>query len=125
MPTRTELRKMMCTKRCAVSEATAEMASKQLAEKVLSLSVIRNARHIAGYFTSQGEIDPRYIAEKLLEQEKAYYLPVLDIEQPNYLIFVHYRQGDALILNRYKIPEPDVLNQNKQHPESLDVVLLP
>lgn len=125
MLSRSALRKNICTQRRSVSKAFVEFASEKIMEKILDLPEIQNAHHIAGYFANNGEVDPLPISEKLLAQQKSYYLPTLDPNQTNHLVFVYYRPGDALILNRYKIPEPYVLEHNICPPQSLDIVLMP
>ncbi len=122
---RAKLRQIMRTRRRAVSTTIAQTAAKQLATNVLNLSVVQNSQHIAGFIANDGEISPAYLAEGLQSLGKSYYLPVLDRERTNHLIFVRYQVGDGLKLNRYKIPEPDILVDRQQTPWQLDIVLMP
>lgn len=122
---RKELRQIMRARRRDVSIEVAQSAAKQLAVNVLRLSVLQNCQHVAGYLANDGEISTDYIAKELEALSKSYYLPVLDAQQTNHLIFIQYRIGDALKLNRYKIPEPDVLGDKRQPPELLDLVFVP
>ena len=122
---RNELRKIMRSRRQTISEETAQAAARQLAENVLGLPVLQTCQHVAGYVANDGEISPAWLAEKLLALGKFYYLPALDAHQNNHLIFLQYCSGDVLKLNRYQIPEPDILNTEQRAPELLDVVLMP
>lgn len=125
MSSRNTLRKNIGTQRRLLSKPFVEFASKQIVAKLLDLPELKNAHHIAGYFANNNEADPMPICETLLAQQKSYYLPTLDLNQKNHLVFAYYRPGDTLILNRYKIPEPHVLENNICPAQSLDIVLMP
>jgi 5-formyltetrahydrofolate cyclo-ligase len=122
---RNELRQSMRVRRRDISKEAAQRAAEQLASKILDLFFLKNCQHIAGYIANDGEISPAVLSKKLQALGKSYYLPVLDEQRANHLIFVKYRSGDSLKMNRYQIPEPHVLAEDQRAPESLDLVLMP
>jgi 5-formyltetrahydrofolate cyclo-ligase len=66
----------------------------------------RYSQHIAAYWPFKGEADPRPLLKKAFYMKKHCYLPVLHPSKPGQLLFVEYKAGDKLALNRYGIREP-------------------
>ena len=122
MLSKKELRQQFCAKRAALSAAEQKSASFNAIKKLLTHAVFQNAQTIALYLPHQGEID---ISALFQQQNKQYYLPVLDPDQSQHLLFVKYSLNEPLQLNRYKILEPP-LNKNKiLSAQQLDLVLMP
>ena len=83
------------------------------------------ARHIALYLPNDGEMDPRFLLELAVAAGKRTYLPVLDRHRPGHLCFMPWRPGDALIDNRFGIPEPPLRRQLQPLLWTLDIVCMP
>ncbi|MCX7556073.1 5-formyltetrahydrofolate cyclo-ligase [Xanthomonadaceae bacterium JHOS43] len=118
---RMSLRAAMRERRLALPARERIAAADALAEQLRSLPELATSGHVAGYWAMQGEISlhallspaPRFI----------YCLPCLAPER--HLRFAPWRFGDALVQNRYGIPEPDLSPESLLAPEAMDVVLVP
>jgi 5-formyltetrahydrofolate cyclo-ligase len=85
----------------------------------------RSARHIACYLPSDAELDPTAVMAKAWATGKTVYLPVLSIHHHNHLHFLPYAPGDALLPNRFGIPEPVSRGRGMVKLSRLDLVLTP
>jgi 5-formyltetrahydrofolate cyclo-ligase len=119
------LRQQMREKRSLLSPETRAAFSEKLTQHLLNLSLLQNSQHIAAYIAHHHEIDPSTFVKKCFELNKTCYLPVLDKDKPDHLIFVRYRPNDPLVPNRYDIPEPIVTDQTIFSANLLDLVLIP
>jgi 5-formyltetrahydrofolate cyclo-ligase len=117
------LRSTMRRQRRALTSGQAADAAQQLAQHLIHHSVLQNRQHIAAYIAADGEIDPLPLLQQLWMQGKHIYLPVLMPYVRGKLWFAQYRPGDALIPNRFGIPEPQRLQLVA--PRNLDLVLAP
>lgn len=86
-----------------------------------------SAQHIAVYWPTDGELDPRPLLQHAHLHGKTCYLPVLKPQQTRWgrgkLWFARYRPGDRLQPNRFGIPEPS--SRELRLPWQLDLILLP
>jgi 5-formyltetrahydrofolate cyclo-ligase len=118
------LRKTIRDQRKQLSPEKQQQASQQLSNHFSQETIFLESLHIAFYIAHEGEIDPKFLLESALQKNKICYLPGLDPTQKN-LFFIQYKTGDKLILNRYKIPEPEFVSTNIIQADQLDLVLLP
>ena len=81
-----------------------------------------NANKIATYFAVNGEISLKPVIDRALELGKRIYLPNLDLKS---LRFSPYFHDQKMRINRFKLPEPDVTDEEMLAPEALDLVLAP
>lgn len=125
MEQRTALRQQMRLARKSLSEAQQNAAAQSLLQNLLPLEEFQQASNIALYLTSDGEIDPIQVIEHCWSLGKNVYLPVLDPDNYNHLLFVHYTPQTAMCLNKYKISEPATPYQQTIPANQLDLVLLP
>lgn len=125
MQTRQELRQQFTRKRQTIMPNEQHQAAIQLTQHVIEATIFQQSRHIAFYQAVRGEIDPLSILQIAAEQNKNCYLPILDPKENNQLCFMHYKPGDALNLNRYKILEPKFDPAKIIVPSDLDLVLVP
>ncbi len=118
---RRELRHDLRGRRAAIPPATRIAAAASIADRLLQLPAVGTGCRIAGYWAIAGEL-PLNILMSRLGQHARYCLPMLQPDRT--LRFAPWSAGDAIVLNRYGIPEPehgaDSLSANM-----LDVVLLP
>ncbi|MEH6445905.1 MAG: 5-formyltetrahydrofolate cyclo-ligase [Oceanospirillaceae bacterium] len=120
-----ELRQQMRQERKALSSAQQLTAGNALLEHLKSIASFNTANSIALYLTSDGEIDPISVIEHCWSLGKRVYLPVLDPDKHNQLLFVEYRQDTPMCFNKYQISEPATPYQNTINADELDLVLLP
>ena len=118
---RKALRQELCAIRAAIPAATRIAAGAAVAEHLLHLPALQNANTVAGYWAIGGEL-PLHSAMTRLSVRTRYCLPVLQPDRT--LRFATWRIGDAIIANRYGIPEPTHAVEMFD-PDRLDVVLLP
>ena len=107
--------------RAAIPAATRIAAADAVAKILLRLPAIQNAHAIAGYWSIGGELPLHSLMTRLPETTR-YCLPIL---QPGRTLrFAPWRVGDAVVANRYGIPEPAQAAMTLD-PQALDIVLLP
>ena len=93
-----------------------------MCEKISALAEYQQAEHIAAYFAVKGEISLEPLIDQALSNGKKIYLPNLDQKS---LRFSPYFHQQKMRINRYKLPEPDVSDDEMLAPEALDLVLAP
>lgn len=97
----------------------------QAAEAVASL-LLGDPRfgpgYIAGYWAVGGEV-PLHLLQMRLREGQVWCLPCL--EESGTLRFAPWKQGDALVPNRFGIPEPAVEPSSRLDPAEMSTVLLP
>lgn len=96
-------------------------AADNLADRLLALPFAPTTGHAAGYWAMDGEI-PLHSWQLRLPPGVAYCLPVL---HGQVLRFAPWRSGQALVTNRYGIPEPDVDPAAAMPAESMSLVVMP
>ena len=96
-------------------------AAERLAERLLALPFAPLGGHVAGYWAVDGEIG-LHAWQLRLPPSLTYCLPVL---HGDVLHFAPWRPGDALVSNRYGIPEPDVAADTLLAAEEMTLVVAP
>ncbi len=81
-------------------------AAEAVAERLVTLPDVPRQGYMAGYWAMDGEL-PLHAWQVRLPADCIYCLPVLD-DADGTLKFAPWRPGDALVANRYGIPEPDL-----------------
>ena len=116
------LRRELRERRRALPAATRIAAAETLADRLLALPFVPASGHVAGYWAMDGEIG-LHAFQLRLPDPLAYCLPVL--HDDGTLRFAPWRAGDALVTNRYGIPEPDVASANALRAEDMALIVLP
>lgn len=96
-------------------------AADGLAAQLLALPFLPAQGYVAGYWALDGEIALHSFQLKL-PQGLVWCLPVLHGEE---LRFAPWQPGDALVSNRFGIPEPDVSPSSALDAEAVALVLMP
>jgi len=97
----------------------------QAAERVASHSKIRSATTVSVFLSFDGELDTAPLVQRLWQEGKQLYLPVLHPFSSHHLLFLHYTPQTLLVRNRLKILEPQ-LDVTKVLPlTQLDIILTP
>jgi len=117
-----QLRKRIRSLRAELDASTLKRAARNLGERICSMPEYAQAGRIAAYFAVNGEISLDFLIDQALEQRKQIYLPNLDHKA---LRFAPYSRRQKMRINRFKLPEPDVSDDEMLAPEELDLVLVP
>jgi len=125
MTTRQKLRQSMRNKRRTLSHQQQAVAAKLLSKQVNQLDSFKLAKNIALYLAVDGEISTREIINQCWNNAKQVYLPVLDPDNHNQLLFVNYDKDTPMILNKYGIQEPSPPYQKTIDAADLDLIFLP
>ncbi|MDG3087137.1 5-formyltetrahydrofolate cyclo-ligase [Vibrio hannami] len=125
MKNRTEIRKLIRSKRQSLSALEQTLAAEEVLQQLKSVPEINNAQRVAIYLSADGEIDTHPIIEYFWQQGKEVALPVLHPFSKGHLLFLRYTPDSPMCENKFNIPEP-VLNQTEVIPVSqLDIVFTP
>ena len=117
-----ELRQHYRSLRTKLDQQSLDEAAENLGVLICSLPEYSRASRIAVYFAVNGEISLDFVIDQALLQGKQIYLPNLDQKS---LRFSPYTRQQKMRINRFKLPEPDVPDDEMLAPEALDLVLAP
>lgn len=112
-------------KRKALHEDEVAKCSELVRHVVLEHEFLKQNRCIASYHSFSGEIDTVEINKALRLAGHHMALPVIHPEEKGLMDFYSYEKPEDLILNRFKIPEPVVSEENLVQPYDLEVVIVP
>ena len=118
---RNRLRRELRQRRREIPAGRRIAAAESLAAQLLALPCMPASGFVAGYWALDGEI-ALHVFQMRLPQSLSYCLPVLD---GDCLRFSPWRPGDALVTNRYGIPEPDVAASPALDAQAMSLVVLP
>lgn len=117
---RQALREAMNARRLALPAAQRVAAAAALAERLRQLPALADG-YVAGYWAVRGEIS----LHALLSPAPGFVYCLPCLQPGRRLRFAPWRVGDALVRNRYDIPEPDLAPSSQLSPRNLDAVLVP
>ena len=120
-----QLRARMRTHRRSLSESDQRTASECLAQQLLTLPGILNAKRVGAYFANDGEIDPLPALEALIGRGSKGYLPVLFASRRPRLQFAEYFVDEPLKPGKYGIPVPFHDRRKLLNPVGLDWLFMP
>ncbi len=104
MPSAAPSRAQLRERRRAIAPDARMRAAEAVATHLLGLPGFPRSGYVAGYWAMDGEL-PLHVWQIRLPAKLVYCLPVLD-PAARCLRFAPWRPGDALVTNRYGIPEP-------------------
>jgi 5-formyltetrahydrofolate cyclo-ligase len=119
---RRQLRQDLRAQRRALPAPQRIAAADSLAAHLFELPFAPQSGYVAGYWAMDGEI-ALHAWQLRLPRGCVYCLPVLCDDQR--LRFAPWHAGDALVSNRYGIPEPDVAASSLLEADELSLVVLP
>lgn len=122
---RQNIRNQIRQRRRALTSEQQNNFALQTAERIAVHPRIQAAHSIAVFLSFDGELDTRPLIERLWQQAKQVYLPVLHPFSPGSLLFLRYTPETPLVHNRFNILEPQLDVRNVLPVGSLDVVLTP
>jgi 5-formyltetrahydrofolate cyclo-ligase len=117
-----EMRQLKRAQRKALAPALLAQAAVSLADKIIALDAYRDAHRVAVYFAVNGEIPLDPVIDHALAAGKQVYLP--NLEQKS-LRFSPYFRAQKMRINKFRLPEPDVADDEMLQPAQLDLVLAP
>jgi 5-formyltetrahydrofolate cyclo-ligase len=112
-------------RRRALSERERRRRADALCRRLFRRPLFLNSRRIAVYLPADGEIDTGRIIQRAWDLGKQVYLPVLVPYLHNRLWFARYEPETRLVVNRFGIPEPEVVHKQRIKAQALDLVLTP
>lgn len=119
-----QLRKQLREQRRGLNESAQSSSAEKMLEIASSLEQFQHAERIAFYLANDGEIDPAALFSRAFTLGKQCYLPAVDLNRKNHLLFCPHQPDDPLHLNRYGISEPMRLTESVPVSE-LDLIFLP
>jgi len=122
MDSHEQMRQYNRKRRAELTLQQLEQACTALAHKIISLDVYRQAQRLAVYFAVNGEISLDPVIDHALAAGKQVYLPNLDQQS---LRFSPYFRQQKMRINKFRLPEPDVADEDMLQPAELDLVLAP
>lgn len=123
MQSRQILRETIRKQRTSLTLEERAAAAEKMVQLLIANPVWQNSQCIAGYWSTNGEIDPSALFTLIWQTGKTAYLPILDPHHQ--LHFSQYKKNDRLFPNRYKIFEPELLPEKILAPQQLDLALVP
>ena len=107
---------LLITEQKAASKAVYDLVSKQ--------DFFTSANHLAFYLSFDGELNPKPILEKAMEENKSCYLPVISRNNQHEISFRLFEEDTSLKENKWGIQEPSKLRPPIS-PIDLEVVFVP
>ncbi|CAM4029053.1 5-formyltetrahydrofolate cyclo-ligase [Shewanella aquimarina] len=122
---RQAIRNQIRIARRAIPADTQKQFAHEAATRLMAVIGQRQAKHVALYLTSDGELDTQPLIETLWQAGVNVYLPRLHPFSRGNLLFFKYHPTSHLIQNRLKIWEPKLNITEMILPQHLDVIITP
>lgn len=119
-----EFRRSIRARRLELSQLHIDQASKRVAAQLIYFHPLQDAKKIAHYMPSEGEIDSKFILECAPFRNKEFFLPVLNVEKKTLLFYPHPLNA-ILVENQFSIPEPSTIGKEPRALENLDIIFVP
>lgn len=123
MATKNNLRKQKRLERRLLSPSNQKRASQNLTRLITKSSFYKQAKSIAMYLNSDGEVALDDLMGQALKDGKLVYLPVVKKQWGRQIRFARYRKCMSMRFNRFGIKEPRHVCAIKE--KQIDLVLLP
>lgn len=123
MNPRRELRRALAERRRQLGPAERLRAGADVAAQVDALPMLATAQNVAIYWAVSGELPLLDVTRNLLARGKSIFLPL--VQEDGSLLFGRWRPGDAVVGNRFGIPEPLLVAEALIPATELDLVLVP
>ena len=115
------LRQQLRARRKSLTAPQQKHAASNVAQHLATLGCYQNAKNVAAYLASDGEISADRILESAYQDGKQCFVPRIQGRQMDFAV---YKPSDPLVANQYGILEPSVTATAIQ-PNKLDIVLMP
>ncbi|WAT01145.1 5-formyltetrahydrofolate cyclo-ligase [Rouxiella chamberiensis] len=118
---RTEVRQ----RRKQLTQQQQQVFALEATQRIATHPRIVQAETLSVFLSFDGELDTAPLIDRLWQDGKKLYLPVLHPSEPGHLLFLRYTAETPLVRNRLNILEP-VLEESEILPlEQLDIILTP
>lgn len=121
---RKQLRAALRQQRRALDPAQQKQTSEAISHRLLACRWFLQSQHIAAFIAADGEPDLTTLISTPAAQAKHWYLPAIDPDSPERLVFRRYHLGDPLVRTRLGVLEP-APEAATISPAELDLVLTP
>ena len=122
---RSSLRSSLRQARRQLSPMQQDYAAMQLYHRISGQRFFRKAKRIAFYLASDGEIDPSLLIAAAEARGQHCYLPLIHPFRPERMLFLRYRQGDALLRHRWGMWQPSLRSGALIAARALDIAFVP
>ena len=122
MDSRQIRRQQLREQRAKLTLSDQTTASQKVTAHIIQNSLFQQSQRIAAYIAINHEINPQTIIERIWQDHKHCYLPVLREKK---IIFSAFQSDTLLKKNRLNIPEPPLLLESSIEPWNLDLVFVP
>ncbi|MBN6078736.1 5-formyltetrahydrofolate cyclo-ligase [Aggregatibacter actinomycetemcomitans] len=123
--TRQQLRQQMRKTRRELTALQQQQAAQNITEQALALIEQHHAQNIGLYLAFDGEISTQPLIERLWQQGKNVYLPVLHPFCRGHLLFLHYLPDTPMKRDKFGILEPHLNVHNVLPLAQLDMIFTP
>ncbi len=122
---RNSIRQQIRERRCQQSTWLMHEKSDAICQHIVQTGLFKRSQNIALYYPQQGEVDLRPLLQRIWQDNKHAYFPVLHPFRQGKLHFRPVTVQTKWRLNRFNIPEPVQGCGELYHPHALDLVLMP
>lgn len=122
---RQTIRQAVRQRRRELAQEEQARCAHQIAHLAMAQPDVQRAKRVALFLSFDGELDTRPLIERLWQQGKAVYLPVLHPFSAGHLLFLHYDAHTPLVKNRLNILEPRLDVRQVLPPAQLDILFAP
>ncbi|STO55471.1 5-formyltetrahydrofolate cyclo-ligase [Canicola haemoglobinophilus] len=122
---RQQIRQLIRKKRQKLTALEQAQAEQNITQKALAVIEQFQAEHIALYRSFDGEISTKLLIEKLWQQGKKVYLPVLHPFSDGNLLFLAFNKDTPMQQNKFGIFEPKLDVRNVLPLYQLDLIFTP
>jgi 5-formyltetrahydrofolate cyclo-ligase len=122
MQSHDEMRQCNRKRRAELNPDQLQSAAESLAQRIIELDAYTRSTKLAAYFAVNGEIGLDPVIDHALACGKQVFLPNLDQKS---LRFSPYFREQKMRINKFRLPEPDVGDDEMLQPAELDLVLAP
>ena len=122
---RAQLRKILRSKRRALSAQQQRQAALGLYRQLAQHPLFRRAQRIGLYLANDGEIDPKHLISAALRRGKQVYVPLLRSWPKQQMVMQQLAPNPQWTRNRFGIAEPKPARAHQKPLWTLDLLLMP
>ena len=119
------LRTTVRTRRRELSHQAQQHAAEQLVMRVVPFLQENQVRCISLYLACDGELDTQPLIEWCWQNDIRVCLPVLHPFHEGHLLFLSYTAETKMLLNRFRIPEPELNCAQIIPKQDIDIIFTP
>ena len=119
------LRTTVRTRRRELSLQAQQHAAEQLVMRVVPFLQENQVRCISLYLACDGELDTQPLIEWCWQNDIRVCLPVLHPFHEGHLLFLSYTAETKILLNRFRIPEPELNCAQIIPKQDIDIIFTP